>query len=45
LLGAIFEKRGKADEAKKVYRKAADNAEIPDPERARFREKVQSMGK
>ncbi|MBP2686257.1 MAG: Tfp pilus assembly protein PilF, partial [Deltaproteobacteria bacterium] len=45
LLGTIYEKQGKGDEARKVYRKAADNAEIPDPERARFREKAQSMGK
>jgi len=45
LLGTIYEKQGKAGEAKKVYRKAADNAELPEPDRAQFRNKLQSMGK
>jgi hypothetical protein len=45
MLGTIYEKQGKTVEAKKVYRKAADNAELPEPDRARFRDKLQSMGK
>jgi tetratricopeptide (TPR) repeat protein len=45
MLGAIYEKQGKAGEAKKVYKKAADNAELPEPDRAQFRNKLQSMGK
>lgn len=45
MLGTIYEKQGKAGEAKKVYRKAADNAELPEPDRAQFRKKLQSMGK
>ncbi len=45
LLGTIYEKQGKTDEARKVYRKAADNPEIPDPDRAQFRERVRTMGK
>ena len=45
MLGTIYEKQGKAGEAKKVYRKAADNAELPEPDRAQFRNKLQSMGK
>jgi Flp pilus assembly protein TadD len=45
LLGSIYEKQGKQDEARKVYRKAADNAEIPAADRAQFRSRLQSMGK
>jgi tetratricopeptide (TPR) repeat protein len=45
MLGTIYEKQGKAGEAKKVYKKAADNAELPEPDRAQFRKKLQSMGK
>jgi tetratricopeptide (TPR) repeat protein len=45
MLGTIYEKQGKIDEAKKVYRKAADNAELSEPDRAQFRNKLQSMGK
>ena len=45
MLGSIYEKQGKAGEAKKVYRKAADNAELPEPDRAQFRNKLQAMGK
>ncbi|MGZ8429878.1 MAG: tetratricopeptide repeat protein, partial [Candidatus Deferrimicrobiaceae bacterium] len=45
MLGSIYEKQGKAGEAKKVYKKAADNAELPEPDRAQFRKKLQSMGK
>jgi len=45
MLGTIYEKQGKADEAKKVYRKATDNAQLPEPDRAQFRNKLQSMGK
>jgi tetratricopeptide (TPR) repeat protein len=41
MLGTIYEKQGKAGEAKKVYRKAADNAELPEPDRAQFRNKLQ----
>jgi len=44
MLGTIYEKQGKAGEAKKVYRKAAENAELPEPDRAQFRNKLQSMG-
>ena len=45
LLGTIYEKQGKAGEAKKVYKKAADNVELPEPDRARFRSRLRSMGK
>jgi tetratricopeptide (TPR) repeat protein len=45
LLGTIYEKQGKTGEAKKVYRKAADNVELPEPDRAQFRNRLQSMGK
>ena len=45
MLGTIYEKQGKAGEAKKVYRKAADNAQLPDPDRAQFRNRLQAMGK
>jgi tetratricopeptide (TPR) repeat protein len=45
MLGTIYEKQGKTGEAKKVYRKAANNAELPEPDRAQFRDKLQSMGK
>jgi tetratricopeptide (TPR) repeat protein len=45
MLGSIYEKQGKAGEAKKVYKKAADNAELPEPDRAQFRKKLQTMGK
>jgi tetratricopeptide (TPR) repeat protein len=45
MLGTIYEKQGKAGEAKKVYKKAADNAQLPEPDRAQFRNKLQSMGK
>jgi hypothetical protein len=45
MLGTIYEKQGKADKAKKVYKKAADNAELPEPDRAQFRSKLQAMGK
>jgi tetratricopeptide (TPR) repeat protein len=44
LLGTIYEKQGKADAARKVYKMAAENAEIPEPERARFRNKLRSTG-
>jgi Flp pilus assembly protein TadD len=44
LLGAIYERQGKADEARKVYRKAADNAGISGPDRGWFREKALSAG-
>jgi tetratricopeptide (TPR) repeat protein len=45
MLGTIYEKQGKTAEAKKVYRKAADNAELPESDRAQFRNKLQAMGK
>ncbi|MBE0606217.1 MAG: tetratricopeptide repeat protein [Deltaproteobacteria bacterium] len=45
MLGTIYEKQGKIVEARKVYRKAADNAELPEPDRAQFRNRLQSMGK
>jgi len=45
MLGTIYEKQGKAGEAKKVYRKAADNAELSEADRAQFRDKLRSMGK
>jgi len=45
MLGTIYEKQGKIDEAKKVYRKAASNAELPEPDRAQFRNRLQAMGK
>ena len=45
MLGTIYEKQGKAGEAKKVYRKAADNAQLPEPDRAQFRKKIQAIGK
>ena len=45
LLGTIYEKQGKTEEAKKVYRRAAENPQFPDSERARFREKARSLGK
>jgi len=44
-LGSIYEEQGKAAEAKKVYRKAADNAELSEADRAQFRDKLRSMGK
>ena len=34
-----------AGEAKKVYRKAADNAELLEPDRAQFRNRLRSMGR
>jgi len=45
MLGTIYEKQGKADEAKKIYRRAADNAELPEPDRAQFRNRLRTMGK
>ncbi len=45
MLGTIYEKQGKTGEAKKVYRKAADNTELSESDRAQFRNKLQSMGK
>jgi len=45
MLGTIYEKQGKTDEAKKVYRRAADNAELPVSDRARFRTMFQALGK
>jgi len=45
LLGTIYEKQGKDGEAKKIYRKAADNAALPEPDRAQFRNRLRSMGK
>jgi len=45
MLGTIYEKQGKTVEAKKVYRKAADNAELSEQDRAAFRNKLESMGK
>ena len=45
MLGTIYEKQGNAGEAKKVYKKAADNAQLPDPDRAQFRNRLQAMGK
>jgi Tfp pilus assembly protein PilF len=45
MLGTIYEKQGKTVEAKKVYRKAADNKELPEPDRAQFRNRLQTMGK
>jgi len=45
MLGSIYEKQGKAGEAKKVYRKAAGNEELPEPDRVRFLGKLQAMGK
>ncbi len=44
MLGSIYEKEGKIDEAKKVYKKAANNADLPEPNRADFRKKLQAMG-
>ncbi len=32
-------------EAKKVYKKAANNAQLPEPDRAQFRNRLQSMGR
>jgi tetratricopeptide (TPR) repeat protein len=45
MLGTIYEKQGKAAEARKVYKKAADNPELPEPDRAQFRNRLQTMGK
>jgi tetratricopeptide (TPR) repeat protein len=45
MLGTIYENQGKTAEARKVYKKAADNAELPEPDRAQFRDKLRSMGK
>jgi tetratricopeptide (TPR) repeat protein len=45
LLGSIYEKQGKTTEARKIYKQAADNAELPEPDRAQFRDKLRSMGK
>jgi tetratricopeptide (TPR) repeat protein len=44
MLGSIYEKQGKADKAKKVYQKAADNAGLPEPDRAQFRTRLHAMG-
>jgi tetratricopeptide (TPR) repeat protein len=43
MLGTIYERQGKTGEARKVYRTAAENAEIPAPDRAQFRNRLQSM--
>jgi len=45
MLGTIYEKQGKTAEARKIYKKAADNAELPEPDRAQFRSKLQTIGK
>jgi tetratricopeptide (TPR) repeat protein len=45
MLGTIYEKQGKTAEARKIYEKAADNAELPEPDRAQFRSKLQTIGK
>jgi tetratricopeptide (TPR) repeat protein len=45
MLGTIYERQGKTGEARKVYRTAAENAEIPAPDRAQFRNRLQSMGR
>jgi tetratricopeptide (TPR) repeat protein len=45
LLGSIYEKQGKTTEARKIYKQAADNAELPEPDRVQFRDKLRSMGK
>jgi tetratricopeptide (TPR) repeat protein len=45
LLGSIYEKQGKTTEARKIYKQAADNPELPEPDRAKFRDKLRSMGK
>jgi Flp pilus assembly protein TadD len=45
MLGTIYEKQGKTTEARKIYKQAADNPELPEPDRAKFRDKLRSMGK
>ncbi len=45
MLGSIYERQGKPAEAKKVYRRAAENPELPEPDRVRFLDKLQLMGK
>ncbi len=43
LLGMIYEKQGKTDQARDVYRRATTNMTLPTPERLRFQKQMQSL--